>query len=266
MNMRTSRLLAATAILVSVAIVSCKRGETVIRTYDSEVEHVLEQSDSAGVTVSQGVEYLETFEGGKTLCAKINNLIVRFCYGDEYDGVDLAQASKEYADRLVEDYKKDAGETYEADEDSPWIFNWAYTITGSFAESYGDLQTYMVYSENYLGGAHGMQALIPHVINLKTGEEVEEDMMFIEGYEEPVSELIKAALQKDWGSPDDPGSTYCMMEEDGMVPNGYWGVSEEGITWYFQPYVIASYAQGVVEAKVPWHELRPYLDRDAIKL
>ena len=111
-----------------------------------------------------------------------------------------------------------------------------------------------------------MQALIPHVINLKTGEEVEEDMMFIEGYEEPVSELIKAALQKDWGSPDDPGSTYCMMEEDGMVPNGYWGVSEEGITWYFQPYVIASYAQGVVEAKVPWHELRPYLDRDAVKL
>ena len=124
----------------------------------------------------------------------------------------------------------------------------------------------MVYSENYLGGAHGMQSLIPHVINLKTGEEVEEDMMFIDGYEEPVSELIKAALQKDWGSPDDPGSTYCMMEEDGMVPNGYFGVSEDGITWYFQPYVIASYAQGVVEAKVPWNELRPYLDREVVKL
>ena len=85
MNMRTSRLLAAASILVAISIVSCKRGETVIRTYDSEVEHVLEQSDSAGVTVSQGVEYLETFEGGKALCARINNLIVRFCYGDEWE-------------------------------------------------------------------------------------------------------------------------------------------------------------------------------------
>ena len=57
-----------------------------------------------------------------------------------------------------------------------------------------------------------------------------------------------------------------MMEEYGMVPNGYFGVSEDGITWYFQPYVIASYAQGVVEAKVPWNELSPYLDREVVRL
>lgn len=259
--MEPFRIFPAVMVLFAMMLASCKNSETVINTYESEVEHILEQSDSVGVTVSQGIEYLESFEGGRALCAKINGLIVRFCYGEEYYGLDLAQASKDYAGHLVEDYKKDAGETFSDEEASPWEFNWSYTLTGSFSDSYGDLQTYMVYSENYLGGAHGMQSLIPHVIDLRTGEEVAEEDIFQEGYEEPVSLLIREALQAEWGSPDDPGSTYCMMEEEGMAPNGYFGVSEEGMTWYYQPYVIASYSQGVIEAKVPWYKLKPYLDR-----
>ena len=264
--MEARQILAAAALAALFGLVSCKRGETVIRTFESNVEHALEQSDSASVTVSQSIEYLESFEGGKTLCSKIGNLIVKFCYGDGYDGRDLSEASKDYADNLVADYRKDAGESFDEDEDSFWIYNWSFMISGSFTDSYGDLQTYAVYSENYLGGAHGMQSLVPHVINLKTGEEVVEAQLFVEGYEEPVSALIREALQKDWGSPDDPSSTYCMMEEEGMVPNGCFGVSEEGITWYFQPYVIASYAQGVIEASVSWYDLRPYLDRNFLKI
>ena len=256
------RYLPAFSIVLAVfCAVSCKQGQTVIKTYENVVEQKLEQSDSVGVTVNQSVEYLESFEGGKSLCAKINNLIVKFCFGDNYDGYELRSASDDYAAALVDDYRKDAGEAYDEDEDSYWVFNWSYLVAGRFADTYGDLQTYTVYSENYLGGAHGMQSLIPHVIDLKTGELVEEEQMFIEGYEEPVAALIRASLQKEWGSPDDPGSSYCMMEEEGMVPNGFFGVSEEGITWYFQPYVIASYSQGVIEALVPWYELKPYLSR-----
>ena len=110
-----------------------------------------------------------------------------------------------------------------------------------------------------------MQSLIPHIFDLKTGDEVVEEDLFIEGYEEPVSELIRLALQKEWGSPDDPSSSYCMMEEEGMVPNGFMGVSEEGVTWYYQPYVIASYSQGVIEAKVSWYDLKPYLEKAVSK-
>ncbi len=260
------RLILALAALSSLFTVSCKRGETVIRTFESDTEQALEQSDSASVTISQCIEYMDSFEGGKTICMKVNNLIVKFCYGDEYDGKEMAQASQDYTTKLVADYKKDAGESYDEESDLWWSYNWSYLVSGSFASSYGDLLTYMVYSENYLGGAHGMHSMIPHVINLKTGEEVTEEELFLEGYEEPVAGLIRKALQDEWGSPDDPSSTYCMMEEEGMVPNGYFGVSEEGVTWYYQPYVIASYAQGVIEASVPWHELKPYLNRSLLRL
>ena len=263
MNIR--QILSSAVFLPLLCAVSCQNGQTVIKTFESDIERNLEQSDSVGVTVSQSIEYLESCEGGKSVCAKINNLIVKFCFGEGYDDYELQAASEAYAESLVEDYRKDAGETFDEDSDSFWLYNWSYAIAGRFADSYGDLQTYTVYSENYLGGAHGMQSLIPHVINLKTGEEIEEEELFIEGYEEPVSGLIKQALQKDWGSPDDPSSTYCMMEEEGMVPNGFMGVSEEGVTWYFQPYVIASYSQGVIEAKVSWYDLKPYLAKTVSK-
>ncbi len=236
-----------------------------ITTYENSYEQKLEQSDSAGVTISHSIEYLESMEGSKALCSKVNRLIVGFCFGDAYDGLDLQQASEGSAASVVEDYRKDAGETF-GDEADFWAYNWSYVLSGRFADSYDDLQTYTVYSENYLGGAHGMQSLIPHIISLRTGTEVVEEQMFSEGYEEPVALLIREALQKEWGSPDDPGSTYCMMEEEGMVPNGFVGVSEEGMTWYFQPYVIASYAQGIIEATVPWQELKPYLSKSFPKI
>ena len=263
--MITNRSFAILAAFVALCTVSCKKGETVIDIFESNGEYALAPNDSAGVSITQSIEYLTTFERGRTLCSKVNNQIVKFCFGDRYDGVPLPEASAGYIESLVTDYRKDAGESYDPESDSWWMYNWYYNLSGRFAESYGDLQTYTVYSENFLGGAHGMQSMIPHVIDLRTGEEVEEESLFLEGYEEPVAELIRKALQEAWGSPDDPGSTYCMMEEDGMVPNGYFGVSEEGMTWYYQPYVIASYAQGIIEAKVGWNSLKPYIDKEVLK-
>ena len=102
--------------------------------------------------------------------------------------------------------------------DSYWLYRWSYNVEGTFSDSFQDLQTYNVFSDVFLGGAHGMQSLIPHVINLKTGKEIEESDLFNEGYEEPVADLIKAALQKEWGSPEDSDSAYSAMEEEGMVP------------------------------------------------
>ena len=205
--MKTRQIIPLALLLTFCGAVSCRKVDTVISTYENQVEQKLEQSDSAGVTIIQSIEYLESMEGGKSLCSKVNNLIVRFCFGDSYDGYDLRPASEDYAASLVDDYKKDAGETFDEDSESYWDYNWSYLMAGRFSDSYGDLQTYTVYSENYLGGAHGMQSLIPHVVNLRTGEEIQEEEFFAEGYEEPVSALIREALQKEWGSPDDPSST-----------------------------------------------------------
>lgn len=258
---------AAIAAMMAFGIVACNKSETEIDTFESSVEETLEETDSAFVTISHSVEYLRSFEGGSALCEKINNLIVRICFGEDCDGLSFGEASQAVIDKQVADYQKEAGEEYNAEENHPyWIFRWSYNIDGKFSDSFQDLQTYNVFSDVYLGGAHGMQSMIPHIINLKTGEEVQEEELFKEGYEEPVAKLIKASLQKAWGSPDDPGSAYSDMVEEGMVPNGNCSVSEDGITWFYQPYVIASYAQGIIEAFVSWEDLKEYVNPSVVKL
>ena len=259
---------AAVAAVVAFGVVACNKSETEIDIFESSTEEALELTDSASVTINHSIEYLRSFEGGKAMCEKINNLILRMCLGDEYDGLSFGEASESLMQKLVADYQKEAGDEYKAniETDSYWLYRWSYNVEGTFSDSFQDLQTYNVFSDVFLGGAHGMQSLIPHVINLKTGKEIEESDLFNEGYEEPVADLIKAALQKEWGSPEDSDSAYSAMEEEGMVPNGCFSVSEDGVTWFYQPYVIACYAQGIVEAFVSWDDLKPYVNTSEVKL
>lgn len=42
-------------------------------------------------------------------------------------------------------------------------------------------------------------------------------------------------------------------------PNGNFSVSEEGVTWTYNPYEIAPYAMGAIELAVRWSDLKPYL-------
>ena len=119
-----------------------------------------------------------------------------------------------------------------------------------------------MYSEDYLGGAHGMHYLIPNIINLKTGEIVTENELFKPGYVAPVTELIKSKLALDRGVEDINES---VMFSEGLVPNGHCGVSGAGVTWYYQPYEIASYAEGIIEVTVFWIDLKPYLNPEFVK-
>ena len=159
-------------------------------------------------------------------------------------------------------YAKENGLDYDYNYSAAMTCNWYYTVQGKFAEGFMDLQTYQVYSENYLGGAHGMHYLIPNIINLKTGEIVTENELFKPGYVAPVTELIKSKLALDRGVEDINES---VMFSEGLVPNGHCGVSGAGVTWYYQPYEIASYAEGIIEVTVFWIDLKPYLNPEFVK-
>jgi hypothetical protein len=44
-----------------------------------------------------------------------------------------------------------------------------------------------------------------------------------------------------------------------VVPNGNFGLFEEGVEWLYQPYEVGPYALGIVSATIPWNQLTPYL-------
>ena len=265
--------LGAAVAMLAAGLCSCSEKETEVATYENNYEQTLVQDDSASMQISHSIQYYKSYEGGRALRNKINDAIVRSCFGEEYAGLTAEEASDAVSDTLIANYQKDAGESYDEylayskdnGNDYDWtpatFCNWYYRTVGAFGEKFMNLQTYQVFSESYTGGAHGMYYSIPYIIDIKNGEIVTENDLFQPGYVAPVTGLIKEELESEQGS-----DTFETMFQDGMVPNGKCGVSLEGVTWFYQPYEIASYAEGIIKVTVPWAELKPYLNSEYIKL
>ena len=260
--------------VTALTVVSCSEKGTEITTYENNYEQTLAQDDSMSVRISHSIEYYQSYKGPKSLRKKIDNSIVKACFGDEYDGFSVDAASDAVSDTLIAGYQKDAAQCYDEyvayskNNDTDYgltpatLCNWYYITTGRFGGRFHDLQTYQVLSENYMGGAHGMYYSIPYILDLRTGAIVTESELFISEYAAPVSDFIKESLRCEW---EGDGSFEGMVQVE-MVPNGNCAVSEEGVTWYYQPYEIASYAQGIITATVSWDDLKPYLNPEYIKL
>ncbi len=275
MEIRTIKSIAA-ASLTALALVSCET-RTERTSFEETYEQTLEQTDSAEISVKHIVEYYKSLETGSRARKQANNTIVKFCFGDARDGKSVADASEAVTDSIMAAYQADAGEYYKSllvdvangygsESDIYYDVCWYDNTEGRFGGSYGNLQNYTVLYENYLGGAHGMHGIRNHIIDLKTGLAVTENDIFKPGYVQPVTDLIKEAMQRTYGNADDPASDYSGMFQEYMMPNGNCGVSEEGIFWSYNPYEVASYSEGIITATVPWKDLEPYLNPETITL
>ena len=286
MNMK--RLFAALLTVLSLSFMSdAAKKECILNSPDSGISVKISTVDGVAYSVDyNGQEILApsrismTLEDGRVFgqgkirkirSGSVENRGIRtIVYKKEYvddvynflaiDFKDCTLEFRAYDDAVA--YAKENGLDYDYNYSAAMTCNWYYTVQGKFAEGFMDLQTYQVYSENYLGGAHGMHYLIPDIINLKTGEIVTENELFKPGYVAPVTELIKSKLALDRGVEDINES---VMFSEGLVPNGHCGVSGAGVTWYYQPYEIASYAEGIIEVTVFWIDLKPYLNPEFVK-
>ena len=57
---------------------------------------------------------------------------------------------------------------------------------------------------------------------------------------------------------DDPsGAEYLLVSE--ILPSDNFKVTEDGITFIYNPYEIAAYAAGTIRITIPWDELQDIL-------
>jgi|BioPla2DNA2_1021312.scaffolds.fasta_scaffold22096_4 hypothetical protein len=256
--------------LAALTFASCVKQETKETVFQSEFKYTLEQNDSCNLEIIYSLAYYETFAGGDELRDKLNGTIVELCFDESQAGKTVREAFDDYCKYAAEEYQKDAGELYqdiannlEEDEEFLWsICRWSENVSSEFRGRVENLQTYCVFTYNYLGGAHGMHYESLYLLDLKSGERVREEELFKEGYAEPVAALIREYAEKKYSSEEEEDFTYDLFTIEGLVPNGCCGVSEEGITWNYQPYEIASYAAGVISVTVPWEALQELLAQE----
>ncbi|MDO5522115.1 MAG: DUF4163 domain-containing protein [bacterium] len=122
----------------------------------------------------------------------------------------------------------------------------SYTIT------YNRNNILSVLFEGYLfaGGAHGMPYRVPTNIDLRVGEEVDLTKLKNTSKEEikkQVNDAFKKKIDQDKSLYWD--NAYTIVEQTKFEDLKYY-FTEDGIVFYFDPYVLAPYAAGFVEAAI----------------
>ena len=208
----------------------------------------------AGCEVSCAFDYV-TGGVGEEVKDKINaSIVAGHILFEEADGLsDVPAACRRWVEEQLGGFSVEDG----YDGENAWRFHFEFQREGRFTTACKarHLQTYAVAYNDYTGGAHGMNALVSNVFDLTTGETVSEADLFAEGWQDGVSALLKTALD-----------AFLAAQEEGEdlvfgapAPNGNFSVSEDGVTWTYNPYEIAPYAMGAIELTVRWTDLKPYL-------
>ena len=122
------------------------------------------------------------------------------------------------------------------------------------------LWSYAMDVYEYTGGAHGNRYLLIQNYDLRTGDAVSEQDLFIDDYFEPLKTLLLEALiaqtDKAETKKDLRRLGYSVAD---VVPNENFYVTPAGIAYVYNPYEIAPYAIGCIQISIPWDSVRHLL-------
>ncbi|MBQ9192974.1 MAG: DUF3298 domain-containing protein [Bacteroidales bacterium] len=220
-------------------------------TFTDEQAIPLEEGRTDSLTFSVSLDY-PVKGASQEVLDRITQGILGAAFDLEEEPGTVEETAARYEDNLKDEYFNE----YEEAE-GEGVFSWEDRINGYFSGKRGHYVSYMVEYYGFRGGAHGMNTMTPVVFDTRTGATVPEEDFFADGYRAPVSGLIQAHLPE--ALEGDEEALAALFEPDLVGPDGFYEVSKDGVTWYYQPYDIAPYYLGVISVTVPWAELKPYL-------
>jgi hypothetical protein len=128
----------------------------------------------------------------------------------------------------------------------------------------GNLLCVRFYQYSFTGGAHGNQWDSHVTFDLTTGKVVKLDDLFSEGWEEPLTRLVEAAIRRDYDLRADHPLSDGPLFDDEFALNENWFLTPAGLGFSYVPYEIAAYAVGFVQPVVAREELGELLKPDSI--
>jgi hypothetical protein len=189
-------------------------------------------------------------------------------FGEKYAHETAPDAANHYVRKYIADYReleknfeeemaKDSGITF-------WGYNYYESTHNEILYNRHDIISYCIITDCYTGGAHGSHGYIYHVADLKSGNILEEEDIFVDEYQEPLAKIIINTLMSDYGITAEEE-----LEEKGffnvkeIVPNNNFYIDDKGITYTYNEYEIAPYSVGSISVKIPYDKIRKLLQADS---
>lgn len=194
-------------------------------------------------------------------CRSIQQSVCRTVFGEAFTEMRPQQALEAYAALkhteyiqnnfpILQEWQMDSQEHPETMFNEELIIHASPVGIGRGILSYG-MDVY-----EYTGGAHGNNYLLIQNYDLHTGNTIEEQDLFIDDYYEPLHRLLVAALiaQTDEAASEKDLRRLGYSVPD-IVPNENFFLSEQGITYVYNPYEIAPYALGRIQILLSYDTL-----------
>lgn len=263
-------------ILLGLFIGSCNTGTKKVADNDIQFDsiqvdktyHLLDNPDNPNCNLQLSFTFPAKYTDNEIL-KKIQQQFVYSYFGETYENLSPQEAVAKYTEDYLKNYKDLEPEfktELEKKDERPvgaW-FSYYEMSSDKIEYNQNDILSYTIKFENYTGGAHGSHSYNNHVINLKNGNVLTEEDIFVENYQDQLAQIIIdkiAALHKVENPKDLENIGFFSVEE--IFPNGNFLVDGKGITYTFNEYEIAAYVVGATNVFLPYEEIRILLKKDS---
>jgi hypothetical protein len=120
-------------------------------------------------------------------------------------------------------------------------------------------------NSSYMGGAHPNSFLEYYNISKETGDTLSLGNLFVPGFEKKLNELVDASFRKANNlKPGDNLQDKGGLFENKITFNYNWIVNKDGsLTFYYNQYEIASYAQGPIEVTLTKEDIASLVSQNS---
>lgn len=178
----------------------------------------------------------------------------------------LDKAARAFADKTVETYRKDIAPLYRDDrsvaERKQW-YEYRYQVNTEVQHARKTICSYVVKTDYYEGGAHGMKQTEVLNFDATTGKQLLLTDFFVSGYEARLAEILLEKLMKQTDCKTlqelrDKGYLYSMdmFASENFLPQ------DDAFVFIYNPYELAPYEVGQIELKVDEDDLDELLKKE----
>ena len=247
--------------------------QVLCKEYTFEKVAYLEDGQESNLTFSIHYAYPKAVNASDEVLAKLQRAVCQTVLGDAFLDMRPQQAIEAYAAMKHNEYiqnnlplLQEWAIDHEDESFGETLFNEELIISAAPIgnclplTNIPSLWSYAMDVYEYTGGAHGNRYLLIQNYNLMTGDAVNEQDLFIDDYYEQLKTLLLEALIAQ----TDEAETRKDLRRLGysvadVVPNENFYVTDEGITYVYNPYEIAPYAMGCIQISLSWDSIRHLL-------
>ena len=169
----------------------------------------------------------------------------------------------------ISDYKEDLSQASELDFDvfSYSVFSRRIDLCDSLVYNKNGIVSITMLSQEYTGGAHGNDLLTTFCYDLDQNEIITPSVLFSDPKDSRIVEILlgKLMAEFDVNTPEELEYAGIFNYQALDITNNFY-FTEDGVTFYYNPYELAAYAVGPIELSVSYSELSPFINGAFTKL